>query len=84
MNPGPTALQRVWELHEAPLRTVTDFRESSSERGNLVGEQPHQEDHQHKYRAAPRIVVRGRLYDSLPLSLGSSRSLMASPNMFRL
>ena len=83
MNPGPTALQRVWELHEAPLRTVTDFRESSSERGNLVGEQLHQEDHQHKYHAAPRIVVRGRLYDSLPLSLGSRRSRRASPNMFR-
>ena len=35
-------------------------------------------------RPVPRIVVRGRLYDSLPLSLGSRRSRMASPNMFRL
>ena len=35
-------------------------------------------------KSVPRIVVRGRLYDSPPLSLGSSRSLMASPNMFRL
>ena len=51
MNPGPTALQRVWALHEAPLRTVADFCESSSERGNLVGERPHQEHHQHKYPA---------------------------------
>ena len=55
MNPGATALQRVWALHEAPLRTATDFREAGSERGNLVGEHPHQEDHQHKYRAAPTI-----------------------------
>ena len=35
-------------------------------------------------RPVPRIVVRGRLYDSAPLSLGSRRSRMASPNMFRL
>ena len=35
-------------------------------------------------KPAPRIMVRGRLYDSPPLSLGSSRSRMASPNMFRL
>ena len=35
-------------------------------------------------KPVPRIVVRGRLYDSPPLSLGSRRSLMASPNMFRL
>ena len=83
MNPGPTALQRVWELHEAPLRTVTDFRESSSERGNLVGERPHQEHHQHEYHAVPRIAVRGRLYASVPLSLGSRRSRMASPNMLK-
>ena len=34
-------------------------------------------------RPVPRIVVRGRNYDSLPLSLGSRRSLMASPNMLR-
>ena len=36
------------------------------------------------FETRPRIVVRGRLYDSLPLSLGSRRSRMASPNMFRL
>ena len=35
-------------------------------------------------KPVPRIVVRGRLYASVPLSLGSRRSLMASPNMFRL
>ena len=35
-------------------------------------------------RPVPRIVVQVRLYDSPPLSLGSSKSLMASPNMFRL
>ena len=34
-------------------------------------------------RPVPPIVVRGRLYDSPPLSLGSRRSLSASPNMFR-
>ena len=34
-------------------------------------------------RPAPRIVVRGRLYRSQPLSLGSRRSLMASPNMLK-
>ena len=34
-------------------------------------------------RTAPRIVVRGMLYDSPPLSLGSRRSLRASPSMFR-
>ena len=35
-------------------------------------------------KSVPRIVVQGMLYDSPPLSLGSSRSRMASPNMFRL
>ena len=34
-------------------------------------------------RTAPRIGVRGRLYDSPPRSLGSRMSRMASPNMFR-
>ena len=34
-------------------------------------------------RPAHRIVVWGRLYRSLPLSLGSRRSLMASPNMLK-
>ena len=34
-------------------------------------------------KPVPRIVVRGRLYPSPPLSLGSRRSRMASPNMLR-
>ena len=34
-------------------------------------------------RTAPCIVVRGRLYDSPPRSLGSRRSLSASPNMLK-
>ena len=34
-------------------------------------------------RPVPRIVVRGRLYDSPPLSLGSRRSRRASPNMLK-
>ena len=35
------------------------------------------------FETRPRIGVWGRLYDSLPLSLGSRRSLMASPNMLK-
>ena len=34
-------------------------------------------------KPVPRIVVQGMLYDSPPLSLGSSRSRMASPNMLK-
>ena len=79
------ALQMGWEIPQIPgveIRTEVVATDSCSPTnpGYTRIERPWGAG----LRPVPRIVVRGRLYDWLPLSLGSRRSRMASPNMFRL